>query len=429
MLLHVGIDDTDSEKGMCTTYVGAVTIDRLKKQGIELIDCPKLIRLNPLWKHKTRGNCAISFTTDVSKNQIQKVKKIVLEGVEELAELNVKSTTPGVTFYQGERIPEKLRLFSKKVVQDVVTIEEAEKLADEIGAEIHKFGIGRGIIGALAAIGHPLEDDWTFELIAHRVKENWGTPRRVDEESVREMDEKTYPQTFDNLDPEAGEIHITPHTPCPILYGIRGETPEDVFEAQQIVKAEEPIERTILYKTNQGTDEHLKPAKIREAKPYHSIIIKGKVIKEPETITGGHVIFTIQDETGKADCAAYEPTRQFRDIVKQLEVEDIIKVYGGIKEKPELPLTINLEKLEIIELTSTKKKINPTCKKCGKRMKSAGKNKGYVCKKCKITLPEEAAEIIETPRKIKPGLHEVPTRARRHLAKPLIRVKSAERKY
>lgn len=429
MLLRVGIDDTDSEKGMCTTYVGAVIIDKLKEQGIELIDYPKLIRLNPLWKHKTRGNCSVAFTIRVEESQIPQVKEVVLKTVEELAELDVESTTPGVAFYQGERIPRELKSFSKKAVQEVVTIEEAEKLAEEIGAEVHKFGIGRGIIGALAAIGHPLKDDWTFELIAHRMKENWGTPRRVDEESVREMDRETYPQTFDNLDSEAGEIHITPHTPCPILYGIRGETPNDVFEAQKIVRVEELIERTILYKTNQGTDEHLKPTKIRDAKPYHSIIIEGKVTEKPETITGGHVIFTIQDETGKADCAAYEPTRQFRDIVRQLKIGDKIKVYGGIKEKPELPLTINLEKLEIIELTPTKKKVNPACKKCGKRMKSAGKNKGYVCKKCKIELPEEAAEIIEISREIKPGLHEVPTRARRHLAKPLIRVKPAERKY
>ena len=47
MILQVGIDDTDSKDGMCTTYVGAVAIDRLKTEGIELEGYPKLIRLNP----------------------------------------------------------------------------------------------------------------------------------------------------------------------------------------------------------------------------------------------------------------------------------------------------------------------------------------------------------------------------------------------
>lgn len=429
MLLQVGIDDTDSEKGMCTTYVGAVIIDRLKEQEVRPVHHPKLIRLNPLWKYKTRGNCAVAFTVEAGEDQVNKVKEIVLGGVEELAEQDVKGTTPGVAFYWGDGIPEELKSFSKKVVQDVVTIEEAENLAERIGAEVHKFGIGRGIIGALAAIGHPLEEDWTFELIAHRVKKNWGTPRKVDEKSVKEMNERTYPRTFDNLDLEAGEIHITPHTPCPILYGIRGETPEDVYEAQKIVKAEEPIERTILYKTNQGTDEHLKPAKICESEPYHSVIVKGEVSREPETIPGGHVIFSIQDGTGESDCAAYEPTRQFRDVVRQLTVGDKVGAYGGIKEKPELPLTINLEKLEILELAPVKKKVNPTCENCGKRMKSAGKGKGYICKRCKVKLPEGSAKIIEVSRKIEPGPHEAPTRARRHLTKPLIRVKSKEREY
>ncbi|MBS3815637.1 MAG: DUF1743 domain-containing protein [Hadesarchaea archaeon] len=429
MILHIGIDDTDSSEGMCTTYVGAIIIDRLEKEGIKLIDYPKLIRLNPLWKHKTRGNCAVSLTLKAEEGQIGKIKKIVLDSIEELAELEIESTNPGAVFYVGKEIPEKLGDFSRKVVQEVATIEEAEELASETQVETHKFGLGRGIIGGLAAIGHCLENDFTYELIAYRLKKNWGTQRKIDDDSVKKMNTETYPKTFDNLDPEAGEIHITPHTPCPILYGIRGENPESVTKAHEMVKAEEPIERTIIYKTNQGTDEHLQKTKISEAEPYQSVIIEGKVTEEPRTITGGHVIFKIQDETSEADCAAYEPTRKFRNIVRKLEIGDKIRVYGGIRNKKNLPLTINLEKIEILELAPVKKKINPICENCGNRMKSAGKNKGYTCKKCKTSLPEKSAEIIEKPREIELGIHEVPTRARRHLAKPLIRVKTKDREY
>jgi len=125
MILNIGIDDTDSKDGMCTTYVGAVIVDKLKELGIRLVDFPHLIRLNPNWKLKTRGNCSIALKVEVEEGQIPEVKKIVLGTVEELAELHHDTTNPGVVFYKGVKIPKELREFSKKVVQDVATIEEA----------------------------------------------------------------------------------------------------------------------------------------------------------------------------------------------------------------------------------------------------------------------------------------------------------------
>ncbi|MGQ9788668.1 MAG: TiaS agmantine-binding domain-containing protein [Candidatus Hadarchaeaceae archaeon] len=421
VLLHVGIDDTDSKQGMCTTYVGAVAIRRLEELGFKLTSYPRLIRLNPNWKMKTRGNCSIAFTISAKKEQISLIKKIVLKTVAELAELHVENTNPGVVFYQGSRITEEMKAFSKKVIQDIATIEEAEDLARRVGAEVHKFKLGRGIVGALAAIGNTLEDDWTFELITYRKPENRGTPRKIDRLSVEEMNRKTYPSTFDNLDLTTGEIRITPHTPCPILYGIRGETPQAVQKASKMVKALEPVEQTLIYKTNQGTDEHLKKVKIAEAKPNWSVIVDGVVSKTPRTIPGGHVLFRLRDETGEIDCAAYEPTRQFRDMVRKLITGDQLRVYGGIKEKPELPLTINLEKVEVLKAAPLFKKENPRCQNCGRRMKSEGKNKGYSCRRCKTKLPVGSAKAVKVERSISAGKFEVPPRARRHLAKPLIR--------
>ncbi len=432
VFLHVGVDDTDSKEGMCTTYLGAVAISRLRSQGIELEGYPKLIRLNPNWKWKTRGNCSVAFLVNVERSQVGTVKETVLEAVEELAELHVDSTNPGVVFYRGEKIPSNLQSFSKKVVQDVVTIDEAEALAKNIGAEVHKFKLGRGIIGALAAIGNTLDRDRTFELIAYRVPESRGTRRKVDALSVVEMDERTSPNTFDNLDPTTGEIRITPHTPCPILFGIRGEGPDVVIGAQRMVRTSEPIERMIVYKTNQGTDEHLRPAKVGEAKPYWSVVVNGAVCSAPRIITGGHTIFRIKDETGEIDCAAYEPTRQFREVTKKLIVGDRVRACGGIKEKPELPLTINLEKIEILELAPNLRKENPKCPGCGRRMKSEGKGKGYSCKRCKTKAPAGSARMTELDRDIFPGKFEVPPRARRHLARPIareLRVKFPSREF
>ena len=87
-----------------------------------------------------------------------------------------------------------------------------------------------------------------------------------------------------------------------------------------------------------------------------------------------------------------------------------------------LPLNLNLEKFDIIKLAPLIEKRNPICKRCGKRAKSAGKNKGYVCKKCGKKFSKDSVVYEERKRNIATGIYEVPPRARRHLTKPLIRL-------
>ena len=426
-ILHVGIDDTDSKRRMCTTYVGAVALDRLRERGAKVEGFPKLIRLNPMWPHKTRGNCAVAFTLRVPPDEVEAVKETVLDTVLSLADLEAEGTNPGVVFYPRPEIPEKLKAYTRRVVQEVVELEEAEALAAEIGAEIHKFKEGRGIIGALAAVGHTLEGDCTYELIAYRTPENWGKPRRVDPSSVFEMDLLTRPRTFDNVDEESGEIRITPHTPCPVLYGIRGEDPEVLLRAHQLVRRLEPVERVVIYKTNQGTDEHLRRCRISEVRPYTSVILEGRVVAGPRTIPGGHVIFTLEDETGRVDCAAYEPTRGFRRVVRALRPGDRVRVCGGVREEDGIPRTINLEKLSILELAPLFRRRNPWCPHCLKSLKSEGKGKGYSCKRCGAHFPHLKPELVRVEREVREGTFEVPPRCRRHLAKPLVRELSGGR--
>ena len=237
--------------------------------------------------------------------------------------------------------------------------------------EFFKIKLGRGIIGALAAIGCPL-DDFTYELLAYRTPANYGTKRRIKYDSVREMNDTTYPCTFDNLDDEEGYIAIEPHTPCPILYGIRGESPDCVTDAHHIIELCEPVERTAVFLTNQHTDQHLMEVdEISDMEKCKCYIVNGRVKDNPHVIEGGHVILPLQDESGCIECAAYEPTKGFREIFKELRKGDQLKVYGGIGEKG----TLNVEKFELLELAKDYKAVNPLCE-CGKRMKSAGKNKG-----------------------------------------------------
>ena len=192
------------------------------------------------------------------------------------------------------------------------------------------------------------------------------------------MNKKTYPNTFDNIDEQEEYIAIEPHTPCPILYGIRGETPEAVIEAHNMVKSCETIERTVVFKTNQHTDQHLiNIDQVSQMERYKCYIVNGTVADNPHVIEGGHVFLLLQDDSGSMECAAYEPTKGFRDVFKQLRKDDQIKVYGGIGDKG----TLNVEKFELIELAKDYKGVNPLCE-CGKRMKSAGKNKGFKCTNC-----------------------------------------------
>jgi len=391
-------------------------MDELKHYGFQLKGHPRLIRLNPFAPFKTRGNGAIAFNLSLNSGKdAEKAKKLILNQVENLSELQHKNTNPGVVFYDGIITPE-LKTYSMTTVQKIVTIEDAQKLAVQVGAQFHKFKNGRGIIGALAAIGYPLEDR-TYELLAYRIPENYGKKRKINYKSVLEMNQKTYPQTFDNLDEDEDYIAIEPHTPCPILYGIRGETPEAVIKAHGILKTCETIERIVVYATNQHTDNHLlKIDHISQMDKCKCYIAQGFVENSPKTIEGGHVIFNLKDDSGSIDCAAYEPTKGFRDVVKNLKDGDLLKVYGGIGDKGSL----NLEKIHVLKLAKVYESRNPICE-CGKRMKSAGKNKGYKCMNCGFKLRYGTKNLIEVKRNIKKGFYEVPPAARRHLSKPLIR--------
>jgi tRNA(Ile2)-agmatinylcytidine synthase len=335
-----------------------------------------------------------------------------------MAMLDDEGTESGVAFYIGEEIPDSLGKFSSRVVKEMVTIDDADAVAGLMGIEVHKFKLGRGIIGALAAIGNRLEYGRTYELIAYRTPRFVGTRREIDPDSINAMNDATYPFTFDNLDSNTGEIRIMPHTPCPVYFGIRAFKPQYLERAFNMVKPLQPVERFRIYETNQATDAHISDAKAGRIAPLTTVKVSGTVCAKPRTIRGGHLIFRIKDESGSVDCAIYEPTRGFRDIGRALTLGDVVRVYGGVKEKPSTPLTVNVEKMEVLSLTPLEAKRNPVCPSCGKTMKSEGKEKGYQCPACKFKSISLQPYNVKLERAISPGLYAVPPRARRHLSKP-----------
>jgi len=408
----IGIDDTDSKDEMCTTYLAAVLIEKLRKYGA-IKEYPFLIRLNPNIKYKTRGNAALALPLELKDaGAVSEVKELVIETVESMAVFSEENTNPGVVFIEratGE-MQNELARFSMRAVQDVLEIREAHELLMRHNVSHRGFKNGRGLIGALAAAGFALcgLPDFTYELIAYRTKDRWGTAREIDEESV--WSAASTPGTWDTVDYENKRIVFAPHSPDPILFGIRGKSESAVRCAFSVIKSE-PVERYVVYRTNQNTDMHLIRAKISNVKNDRSYIIEGRVSKNPGAIEGGHVFFELTDGTAALECAAFEPTKGFRSIVRQLRAGDEVDAYGSVKDR-----TMNLEKINVMALRSQDLR-NPVC--CGKRMKSAGRDQGYRCVKCGAARKEREIETL--PRNIIPGFYEVPPCARRHLSKPLIR--------
>jgi tRNA(Ile2)-agmatinylcytidine synthase len=421
--LHIGLDDTDSTRRGCTTHIAALLLEKLQKLDVNFIDYPNLIRLNPNVPWKTRGNGALCLRFQYDENVEEKIKDVVTSTVEEQADLEFKGTDPGIVFFTRTKIPREIKTFAEKTITGVVSLKEALKLIRKFGAEALGFNSCRGIIGGLAATGENLQGDHTYEIIAYRVPENYGLKRRVDEASIFEMEEATEPYTFNNVDLEKGRVIITPRGPDPILFGIRGESPEIVKKAFGMVKMFEPIERWVIFRTNQGTDAHLRPVcNLNQISPYSPVIAKGTVSKNPWTVPLRHTFFSIKDETGEVDCAAYEPTGALRKAVNKLILGDYVEVYGGVR-KPSAsnPLTINLEKIRLLRLAPKMVYRNPICPKCGRRLKSAGRGKGFECEKCGTKYRDLEKVVVAVKRELRKGLYMTSTRSQRHLTKPFRR--------
>jgi tRNA(Ile2)-agmatinylcytidine synthase len=421
--MHIGIDDTDSTRKGCTTHVAALLVEKLQKLHAQFTDYPNLIRLNPNVPWKTRGNGALSITIQYNENTEKKLKETTINTVEENSDLEYKGTDPGLVFLKKTKIPKEIKTFAKNAITGIVTLKEALKLLKKFKAEAVGFKNGRGIIGALAAVGENLQGDHTYEILAYRTPENYGLKRKVDEASIFEMDKETKPYTFNNVDLEKNRVIITPRGPDPILFGVRGETPEIVKKAFGIVKPLEPVERWVIFRTNQGTDAHLKRVEeLGKIKPYHPIIARGIVSVNPKIIPRRHVIFSIKDESGQVDCAAYEPTGALRSSARKLIVGDFLEVYGGVRKPSQTnPLTINLEKIRLLKLATKIIHQNPVCQKCGKRLKSMGKKKGFRCDKCGSRYADLNKVDVKVRREIRKGLYITSTRSQRHLTKPFRR--------
>jgi len=378
-VLNIGFDDTDSPKGMCTTFLAYKIVDLLQKQKTEFLDFPRLIRFNPNIPWKTRGNGAVSIK--IKTRNPSKVKNQIKNLVSKYSDIK-NGANPGLVFFESDKIPAEFTNFSNLALWQLIKRNNAKRFAEKNDLEFFYQGNGQGLVGAIGAIGYDFQDH-TLELLSYRKRTKFGKERKLSAESVKIMQEKTSPNTFNSFDTKKGRVLITPHGPDPVFYGVRGENVDSLLYATKILKSEEKLDGYMIFKSNQGTGDHLKnELNFENMKPYASGKITGIVSNTPKIVKGGHVFFKIISKNHEFWCAVYKPTG-ISSTASNLIKGDKICVGGGVrKASKKFPRIINLEFIDVISLQKNLSKSNPTCKKCNKKMKSKGQNQGFQCIRC-----------------------------------------------
>jgi tRNA(Ile2)-agmatinylcytidine synthase len=420
-ILHIGFDDTDSLLGRCTTQLAfKITDYLLNKIDAQFLDYPLLIRLNPNIPWKTRGNGSVCLRVRIKNHE--KVVEHIKKRVEEGSDIG-SGANPGLVFFNGEKIPDAVKEFSRVAMFDVLSRNKAEKVAKEHFVQYFTFGNGQGLVGSLAAIGSMLYGDHTFEAIAYRKRENYGTLRLVDISKVIDLDKETFPNTFNNYDRNHRRVLIAPHGPDPVFCGIRGEKPGLVVSSLERLQPEEKLDGYMVFRSNQGTNMHLQnELNLSEIKAYTAGYLRCKIITKPRTIQGGHVLFEVEDsKCSISQAAAYEPTGLTK-IASKFEIGDVIEIGCGVrKATSKHPKTLNIEYISVLKLIEAYDLHNPLCKSCKKRMKSEGRNKGFQCDRCQYKDNNAKKICIPKNRNVKTGIYIPTPKSQRHLTKPIHR--------
>jgi len=430
-MVWVGIDDTDAPTGGCTTWAMTEVVRIARAHGLDPIGAPRLVRLNPNIPWKTRGNAALGahFGHGVGRATVigaidgrpvrafargrrpsARTRRAFVADVWErlrAAAPRVRGTDPALVV--TDRPPPAHLYWS--AVRSVVGVRDNRARLRRLGLETHHRGSARGLIGAAAALAWPAR--WSsWELIAYRPTDRWGTPRRVDSTSVRRA-QRRYPSLFLCHDPRTRRLLVAPHTPCPILFGLRGRTFVPVRAAREVVRSE-AVDRWLVFRSNQGSGDHLVERPLRRIGPFEAGIVAGAVVAGPRRLAGGHVAFELEDRRGdRATCVAFEPTKVLPRAAAALRPGDRVTVWGSRGAGA----TVRLEGIRVDRLGPRRRTTKPRCARCGRATGSLGRGRGYRCPSCRRRWPPEAATSVAVPTPLRDGTSYHPTAsARRHLA-------------
>lgn len=148
----LGIDDTDTkDEGATWTLANNVGIE-LSKMGFEYLD-HVTVQLYPHNPNKTQNCVAIALVFAIKPGEKDKLVKKAAE----ILKKHSLSDKTALAVLKGIRVPKKLRVYAEAAKKTMITLDETQKTAKELGIQLVEVTGAQGEIGALAALG--LYDD------------------------------------------------------------------------------------------------------------------------------------------------------------------------------------------------------------------------------------------------------------------------------
>lgn len=144
----LGIDDTDTkEEGATWTLANNVGME-LSKMGFEYLD-HVTVQLYPHNPNKTQNCVSIAMVFAIKPGERDKL----VQHATELFRKHTLSDKTAIAILEGIKVPEKLRSYGEAAKRSMIQLDEAQKLARELGIQLVEVTGAHGEIGALAALG------------------------------------------------------------------------------------------------------------------------------------------------------------------------------------------------------------------------------------------------------------------------------------
>jgi len=401
---YIGLDDTDHPDFGCTTATFDDLLNLLTKSvdGFVCLE-RRLVRLWPFAARRTRGNGALSAIVEVPNNQSEKLRDNCASFFEDLLHsleyhLDADSEISPVLVISQYNFD--VQLYFSAVRGEV----QKSDVENEISVENYFSGKSNwGLIGASAAIAWYPNAHSSWELIAWRSEELIGKKRLVPKEVIMQLD-KLHSDTFLNRDPTIDKGLISPRTPCPVLYGIRGKSYEAVEKAHFWIQEQAGVERAERYavhRTNQLSDDHILGFE------------SGTVLVNPKETKGAHSSLKVIKDGQIVSLVAFKEGGNVNKLLRKLQIGDHIS-WVGLKSPD---FSVHLERLKLNKPTP-RIKHRPKC--CSQiTMRSAGEGQPLRCKKCGLKMEKHWVANIQYASEKYDGWVEPSASQRRHLSMPL----------
>ena len=146
--ITIGIDDTDTKEKGATWTTAHNIATQLQKEGFEYLD-HVIVQLYPHNPNKTQNCVSIALSFAIFPNQ----KERLINRIISLLNEHTLSKETAIAILDGIQIPKELKNYSMDAKTKMVSVEEAEKIANDLDIPLLAITGDRGKIGALAALG------------------------------------------------------------------------------------------------------------------------------------------------------------------------------------------------------------------------------------------------------------------------------------